>query len=286
MKKGLIMEGGAMRGMFTAGVVDVFLENNIDFDGAIGVSAGATFGCNIKSKQIGRAIRYNLNYCDDYRYGSFKSFLRTGDFFDEDFCYHEIPFKLDLFDTKTFTENKMEFYVVGTNVKTGKAEYHKCYDGLNHDLKWIQASASIPLLSRIVHVDDKYMLDGGIADSVPLKYFESIGYDRNVVVLTQPYDFVKKKNKMTFACKIKYKRFPNFVHTFATRQDMYNETYDYIKQLENEGKIFVIRPPKKLDLSSAEKDKDKLKKAYEQGRVAALEAINERDIKGFLENNE
>lgn len=283
MKKGLVMEGGAMRGMFTSGVIDVFMENDIEFDGAIGVSAGATFGCNIKSKQIGRAIRYNTKYCHDYRFGSFKSFMKSGDFFDVDFCYNEIPFKLDIFDTKTFTENPLDFYVVATNVLTGKPEYHKCYDGLDEDLQWIQASASIPIISKIVRIGKKLLLDGGIADSVPIKYFQSLGYDKNVVVLTRSYEFVKKKSKLSPLCAIKYKRFPEFVKTFTTRQDMYNATYDYIKAEEAKKNIFVIKPAKELDLSSAEKDVNKLRKAYEEGRKAALEAINERNLKEYLE---
>lgn len=282
IKTGLIMEGGAMRGMFTAGVIDVFMENDITFDGAIGVSAGATFGCNLKSHQIGRPIRYNCRFCNDKRYGSFRSFFKTGDVFDVDFCYRELPFELDIFDTDTFTNNPMDFYVVASNVETGKAEYHKCYDGLNNDLDWIRASASIPILSNIVKVDGLKLLDGGIADSVPLKYFESIGYNRNVVILTQPDDYRKKKNKMTPLCKIKYTHFPKFVEAFENRHIMYNDTISYIRERESIGEIFVIRPPKKLDLSNMEKNPEKLKAAYEVGRSAAMEALSERKLKEWM----
>ena len=125
MKTGLVMEGGSMRGMFTAGVIDVFMENGIEFDGAVGTSAGATFGCNYKSKQIGRSIRYNCRFCNDPRYGSFKSLMKTGDFFDADFCYKQIPEILDVFDIETFESNPMEFYVTATDVESGKAVYHK-----------------------------------------------------------------------------------------------------------------------------------------------------------------
>jgi len=281
-KTGLIMEGGAMRGMFTAGVIDVFMENNISFDGAIGVSAGATFGCNIKSRQIERSIRYNCNYCNDKRYGSFKSWFKTGDIFDVDFCYREIPFELDVFDTDTFVSNPMAFYVVATNVLSGGAEYHKCYDGLGKDLQWIRASASIPIMSRIVNVDGYKLLDGGIADSVPLKYFERIGYDRNVVILTQPDSYRKQKNKLTPVCKMMYRHFPKFVEAFENRHIRYNDTIDYIRQEEKAGNIFVIRPKEKFDLSSLEKNPEKLKAVYELGRQAGLEAVNVRNISAWL----
>lgn len=279
---GLVMEGGAMRGMFTAGVIDVFMENGITFDGAVGVSAGATFGCNIKSKQIGRAIRYNCKYCGDDRYGSFKSFIKTGDIFDSDFCYHTVPYELDVFDTDTFKENPMEFYVVAADVESGKPYYHKCLDGKEADIEWIKASASVPIVSNMVEIDGHKYLDGGIADSIPLKFIESIGYDRNVVILTQPDGFVKKKNKATPICRFKYRKYPNFVHTFANRQYMYNDTTKYVKEREEAGDIFVIRPPHKLELSSIEKDPENLRKAYNLGRDEALKAINERNLKEWL----
>ena len=167
MKTGLILEGGAMRGMYTAGVLDVMMENNIWVDGAVGVSAGAVFGCNYKSKQIGRTIRYNKKYGRDPRYAGFHSLLKTGDYFGTEFCYHEIPERLDPFDTETFEKNPVEFYVVGTDVTTGKAVYHKCTNGKDKDLEWFRASASMPLLSNIVEVDGYRLLDGGIADSIP-----------------------------------------------------------------------------------------------------------------------
>ena len=282
MKKGLVLEGGAMRGMFTAGVIDILLENNVIFDGAVGVSAGATFGCNIKSEQIGRSIRYNCRFCDDYRYGSLNSFFKTGNIYDVDFCYHEIPDKLDIFDSETFANNPMEFYVVAADVESGKPAYHKCADGKSADLEWIRASASVPIVSEIVEIDGGKYLDGGIADSVPLRFFESIGYDRNVVVLTQPDSYIKKKNKATPLCKLIYRKYPNFVDIFENRHYMYNETIEYIREKEQNGDIFVIRPPHKLELSNIEKDPAKLKRAYMLGRDTALEAIEKRGLLSWL----
>ena len=169
MKTGLVMEGGALRGLFTAGVIDVLMENGITFDGAIGVSAGATFGCNIKSGQIGRAIRYNVKLCKDRRYFSFWSLILTGNLFGKNFCYHKIPEKIDPFDNDAFEKNPMEFYLVCTDVETGKPVYKKCdrLDGGN--LEWVRASASLPLVSEIVEIDGMKLQDGGISDSIPLK---------------------------------------------------------------------------------------------------------------------
>ncbi|MBQ7345777.1 MAG: patatin family protein, partial [Oscillospiraceae bacterium] len=176
MKKGLILEGGAMRGMFTAGVIDVMMEHGIGFDGAIGVSAGAAFGCNYKSKQIGRVIRYNTRFCQDRRYGGFRVLLKTGNYYSKEFCYEEVPLKHDLFDFDTYEADPMEFYVVCTDVDTGKAVYHR-FEGRNdHGFEWIRASASMPLVSEMVQIDGRKMLDGALADSIPIRYFESIGY--------------------------------------------------------------------------------------------------------------
>ena len=196
MKKGLILEGGAMRGMFTAGVIDVMMENRILFDGAVGVSAGAAFGCNYKSGQIGRVIRYNTKYCNDPRYCGIRSLIRTGNLYNTDFCYGEVPLKQDVFDFDAYKNNPMAFYVVCTDIETGKAVYRK-YDGMeDHGFDWIRASASMPLVSQIVEIDGQKLLDGGIADSIPVRFFERIGYDRNIVVLTQPADYQKKKNRL------------------------------------------------------------------------------------------
>lgn len=282
MKTGVVMEGGAMRGMFTAGIIDVFLERNVTFDGAIGVSAGATFGCNLKSKQQGRAIRYNCNLSNEYKYGSFRSWLETGDLYDVEFCYHKLVDELDPWDAKTFVENPMDFWVVAANVETGEAEYHKLSDGGRHDIEWIRASASIPICSRIVEVDGLKLLDGGIADSVPLQFFESLGYDRNLVILTQPDVYRKKKNKATPICRFMYRKYPKFVEIFANRHFRYNANIDYIRQQEKEGKIFVIRPDEKLDVKPAEKNPDKLRAVYEIGRQAALKAIDEDGLIQWL----
>ncbi|MBQ7120305.1 MAG: patatin family protein [Oscillospiraceae bacterium] len=282
MKKGLVMEGGAMRGLFTAGVIDVLMENKITFDGAVGVSAGAAFGCNYKSRQLGRALRYNVRFCRDKRYCSLRSLIKTGDLFGADFCYRQIPCELDKFDMEAFSENPMEFYVVATDIETGKPLYWRCTDGGEDDLAYIKASASMPLAANIVEKDGKKLLDGGMSDSVPLKFFESRGYDRNVVILTQPGEYIKGKNKAMPLIKMKYRKYPNLIETMKNRHVEYNKTTEYINKAESEGKVFVIRPPHSLPVGRIEKDPEKLKSAYNIGREEALKKLSA--LKKFLED--
>ena len=293
MKTGLVLEGGAMRGMFTAGVLDVLMEHGITVDGAIGVSAGAVFGCNYKSHQIGRTIRYNTEYCKDKRYASFGNLLRTGNLYSEQFCYHTVPEKLDPFDAKTFREDPMDFFVVCTDVRTGDPIYHKCRTGdpIYHkcrtgdaeDIQWMQASASMPLAAKIVKIGHYQLLDGGIADSIPVRFFESIGYKRNLIVLTQPKDFVKKKNKMLPAIRARYLRYPAFVEAVADRHERYNETLEHVAMLEQTGQAFVIRPPIPLEIGSMERDPAQLRRVYDTGRAVAEIQVDK--IAAFVEQS-
>ena len=280
MKTGLIMEGGAMRGMFTAGVLDVLMENGLVTDGAIGVSAGAVFGCNYKSHQIGRVIRYNTEYCNDKRYASFKNLVKTGNLYSEQFCYHEVPEKLDPFDEAAFAASHMDFFVVCTDVKTGEPIYHKCRKGDAEDVLWMEASASMPLAAKIVKIGHYGLLDGGVADSIPVRFFESIGYKRNLIILTQPKGYIKKKNKFLPAIRAKYFRYPAFVEAVADRHERYNETLSYISMLEQAGKDYVIRPPIPLEIGAMERDPAQLRRVYETGRAVAQ--IQVEKIRDFL----
>lgn len=280
MKTGLIMEGGAMRGMFTAGVLDVLMENGLVTDGAIGVSAGAVFGCNYKSHQIDRVIRYNTEYCNDKRYASFKNLVKTGNLYSEQFCYHEVPEKLDPFDEAAFAASPMDFFVVCTDVKTGEPIYHKCRKGDAEDVLWMEASASMPLAAKIVKIGHYGLLDGGVADSIPVRFFESIGYKRNLIILTQPKGYTKKKNKFLPAIRAKYFRYPAFVEAVADRHERYNETLSYISMLEQAGKDYVIRPPIPLEIGAMERDPAQLRRVYETGRAVAQ--IQVEKIRDFL----
>ena len=282
MKKGLIMEGGAMRGMFTAGVIDVMMENGIAFDGAIGVSAGAAFGCNYKSRQIGRVLRYNTRFCQDKRYGGFRVLLKEGNYYSKSFCYEEVPYRLDLFDFDTYERNPMEFYVVCTDVDTGKAEYHKYESRHDHALEWIRASASMPLVSQMVEIDGRNYLDGALADSIPVRFFESIGYDRNITILTQPQGFRKKPDSLLPLMKLYYRKYPALVRAMCTRHEQYNASLHYIARKEAAGEMLVIRPAEKLPINRTEKDPQKLKAVYEIGRQTALDQL--ADILLFLQD--
>ena len=270
MKTGLVMEGGAMRGLFTAGIIDVLMENNIEFDMAVGVSAGAAFGCNYKSRQIGRVIRYNKRFAKNWHYRSFRSLLVTGDLYGGDFCYHELPEELDKFDYDEYRNNPMEFYAVVTDMETGKPLYKSLPQCDYNELEWMRASASMPLASKVVKVDGHALLDGGISDSIPLEFAEKQGCDKTLVILTQPIDYVKHEYKIMPIIKMALHKYPNTVKTIANRHEMYNAQTAYVKVRESEGTAFVLRPPRALGVSALENDPDKLQEVYDLGREVAI----------------
>jgi predicted patatin/cPLA2 family phospholipase len=280
MKKGLIMEGGAMRGMFTAGVIDVMMEHGIEFDGAIGVSAGAAFGVNYKSRQIGRAIRYNERFCNDKRYCSLWNLVRDGNLYSKDFCYGEVPLVHDPFDFEAYEANPMEFHIVCTDIVTGKPHYHEFKGRDDHEFDWIRASASMPLVSEIVEIDGLKLLDGGIADAIPLQYFESIGYSRNVVILTQHAEYDKKETSAMFFIRFLYRKYPALIQAMEVRHLMYNAQRDYVNRQEAAGNTLVIRPTEPLPVKRLTKDPAVLRATYNIGRATAEKRLNE--IRNYL----
>ncbi|MBQ8523790.1 MAG: patatin family protein [Clostridia bacterium] len=275
MKKGLVLEGGAMRGMFTCGVADVMMEKGIAFDGAVGVSAGAVFGCNYKSGQAGRAIRYNMRFSRDKRYCSMRSLIKTGDLYGADFCYRELPQKLDIFDYDAYNSSKMEFYAVCTDVETGKPVYHRCDTCDEYEIEWLRASASMPLVSRVVEIEGRGYLDGGISDSIPLSFFESIGYGKNIVVLTQPRGYVKEKNRALPLMKLMLKKYPRLIDAMERRHEMYNRQCEYVFSRERQGDVLVICPDSALPIGRIEKDPEKLRAVYDIGRENCQRRISE-----------
>ena len=281
-KTGLVLEGGAMRGMFTAGVLDVMMENGIRFDGAMGVSAGAVFGCNFKSGQIGRSLRYNMRFCDDPRYCSFESLIRTGNLYGVDFCYDEIPNKLDPFDAQAYRENPMPFYAVCTNVETGKAIHKRLDRGDSRDMQYFRASASMPIVSQIVEADGYKLLDGGITDSIPLLAMERRGYPRNVVILTQPLGYVKEKSGILPLVHVTMRKYPYLIKAMDVRHIRYNRQTAYVREQELAGKAFVIRPPYALGISRTEDDPAELRRVYEIGRAEMEKRLPA--LKEFLDN--
>ena len=281
MKTALILEGGAMRGMFTCGVIDVFLENGVEFDGAAGISAGATFGCNFKSRQAGRALRYNKRYGRDPRYCSLRSLVLTGDLYGADFCYRELPEVLDPFDRAAFRENPMAFYVGATDIETGKIVYHRCVDGGEADIQWMRASASMPLVSRPVALEGRLLLDGGIVDAVPYAYMEKLGYDRNVAVLTQPKGYRKQPARGMALFRLGLRRWPKAAEAMAARHEVYNRQMAEIDAREAAGDMLVIRPRESLGISRTEKRPSELERVYRLGREETMKRLDE--VRAYLE---
>lgn len=281
MKKALVLEGGSMRGLFSAGVLDVMMENGIEFDAVIGVSAGAAFGCNYKSKQIGRAIRYNLKFAHNWRYCSMRSLVMTGDIFGADFCYHKLPAELDVIDKETYEANPTDMIVVCTDVHTGKPVYHKINELTDEAMEWMRASASMPFVSRVVHVDGRDMLDGGISDSIPVKYAVDQGYDKIVVVLTRPEGYVKEPFGHDSAVRFAMRRYPRLAQAVLDRHRMYNREIRMIGELEKEGRIFVIRPDEPIDVGRIEHDTVKLHAAHAAGLEKGAEIVDA--VKEYLE---
>lgn len=273
MKRGLVLEGGAMRGLWTAGITDVMMEHDIWPDGLVGVSAGAAFGCNYKSRQIGRAIRYNMRFAKDSRYSGIRSLLTTGDYFNAEFDYHIVPKQYEIYDDDAFNRNPMEFIVVCTDVETGEAVYQPLTEANYDTYEWIRASASMPLVSKVVSIQRRKLLDGGVADSIPLAYTESRGYDRNVVVLTQPLGYQKEHNRLMPLMRLALRRYPEMIKALDYRHIMYNKQLEYVAQAEREGRCLVIRPDTKIPIGHISHNPQQMQHVYQIGR-----AIGERYI--------
>lgn len=271
MKIGLVLEGGAMRGMFSAGVLDIFLDEQLHFDGIIGVSAGALFGVNLLSKQRGRALRYNLRFLNDPRYMGWRSLLTSGDIVNKNFAYYQVPFQYDPFDNETFKQSPSDFYATVTNLETGLAEYLKI-DDVFAQMEILRASASMPFVSKIVEVDGQKYLDGAIADSIPVRQAQAMGFDKIVVVLTRTQDYRKSPSPAIFS-KLRYAAYPKFAQAVQNRYACYNAQVEEIRQLEREGKIFVIRPSQDLAIKRIEKDPQKVQAMYDLGVRDAQQSL-------------
>lgn len=274
MKVGLVLEGGGMRGLYTAGVLDAFMEAGITVDGIVAVSAGALFGVNYVSGQKGRAIRYNKRFIKNRRYMGLWSWLTTGNMVNKDFTYYKVPMELDAFDQEAFAEAGKPFYVVVTNVETGQAEYRAIHH-VFEEMEWLRASSALPVASKIVEIDGKKYLDGGLSDSIPVSFAQSLGFDRLIVVLTQPKSY-RKQPSSGRVYKLLYKKYPQFVAVASKRYQQYNASLDKIDQLETDGQVFTIRPQADLKIGRLEKNPDKLDEIYgsglEDGRHS-LEAV-------------
>jgi predicted patatin/cPLA2 family phospholipase len=272
-KIGLVLEGGGHRGIYTAGVLDVFAENKIFVDAVMGVSAGCVHGASFLSGQIGRSLRYTTKYCDNPNYMGFRSLITTGNFFNEDFCYYKLPEILDPFDNDAFDKNPTQFFAVCTDVKTGNPIYHECESLKGDKIKWLQASASMPLVSKIVKVDDELLLDGGISDSIPIQKMQEMGFEKNIVILTQEKGYAKKANSLLPIIKRVYKKYPELIKAVENRHLVYNQQLEYLEEQEKSGKVIIIRPSEKPVASRTEKDKQKILETYNLGKKDALSML-------------
>lgn len=276
---GLVLEGGGMRGLYTAGVLDFFMEKDLYFKKGFGVSAGACHGCSYFCRQPERALRVSVNYLDEKNYCGFGTLIRTGDFFGVEMVYHTIPEKLYRLDNEAYKASGAEFFAVVTNCETGRAEYRRLED-MYGDLNYIRASASLPLLSRMVEIGGNKYLDGGMTDSIPIKFAQESGCKKNIVILTQPRSYRKEPGGAYPAMKLKYRKYPNLLKAIKNRHIMYNDTLDYIAEQEKLGKILVIAPEAGLGVGRIEKDKGKLNGIYEKGRSDGERSYNA--IKEFI----
>lgn len=261
---GLVLEGGGLKGVYTAGVLDLFLDRGIEFSSVYGVSAGACCMCSYLSKQRGRAYDVNVDYLDTRYYCSRRSLLTTGDLFHADICYHLIPEYLYPYDYETFDKYEGKVYSVATDIVKGRAEYFRILD-MKKDIDKIRASASLPLVSRNVKIDGGLYLDGGISDAIPLQKSVMDGNRKNVVIMTKEKGFVRRPTSQLALFKVRYAKYPKVWELMAERHINYNEQVAYIERQQAAGAAFVIRPEKASDVGRVEKNKEKLRALYRQG---------------------
>lgn len=280
MKTGLVLEGGGLRDMFTAGILDILMDAAVSFDGIIGVSAGATFGCNYKSHQPGRSLRYNKNEAGNWRYCSLRSWITTGDLIGAEYAYHTLPKERDVFDNDTFMADPTRFAVVCTDVETGRPVYHDIESLDDEGLEWLRASASLPIVSQAVKVGGLKLLDGGITDSIPLAYWQSEGYERNVVILTQPAGFVKKRTRLMPFFRLFCRQYPAIIKAMACRHEMYNAQLEYLKREADKGNTLILCPEHTLDIGRTEMKPEKMQRIYDEG--VAYGKAHLQDIRNFL----
>ena len=280
MKNGLVLEGGGFRGLFTSGILDVMMERDLRFDGLVGVSAGALFGVNFKSHQIGRGLRYNLRYKDHPEYMGLRALIRTGNIVGPEFAYHVLPFDLDPVDVETFRADPIEFWAVCTDVLSGEPVYHRIDEFTHESIEWLRASASMPLVSKPVEIDGRVLLDGGMVDSIPLEAFQRMGYVRNVVILTQPKGFRKHPMKLNWAFRLFCRRYPLIARTMEYRHEMYNSQLAYLAEAEKNGEVLVLCPDAPLGIGRTETNGPRMQAVYDAGVALARREWNR--IQAFI----
>ena len=279
-KTGIVLEGGGMRGMYTCGILDVLMENHIYVDGMVGVSAGIAFGCNYKSRQAGRALRYNVRFANDKRYSGIISLLKTGNYYNADFAYKLVPTHYDVFDSNVFEDSPMECYAVCFDVKSGAGVYQRLTRVDDDFFEWIRASASMPVVAQPVAVGGRLLLDGGLADSIPLEFMMNKGYNRNIVILTREEGYRKTAERGMWLMKPLLRKWPKVIEALQKRPAHYNMQLQKVREEERAGNAFVFRPLKPLNVSRTTHDAAEMNRVYRQGREEALQRLDE--LKRFL----
>ena len=269
-----------MRGMYTCGILDVLMEKHIYLDGMVGVSAGIAFGCNYKSRQAGRALRYNVRFAKDKRYSGMMSLLKTGNYYNAWFAYHLVPTHYDVFDYNAFNDSTMECYAVCFDVNTGEGVYKQLTQVDEDCFEWIRASASMPVVAKPVDVGGKMLLDGGLADSIPLEFMMKKGYERNVVILTREDGYRKTTEHGLWLMKPFLRKYPKVIEALQHRPALYNKQLQLVREQERKGTAFVFRPMKPLNVSRTTHDAAEMNRVYQQGREEALQRLDE--LKKFL----
>lgn len=272
---GLVLEGGGMRGLYTTGVLDFFMEKSLYFPYVIGVSMGACNGLSYISRQKGRNKNINVNYVNDPRYLSYKNLILKKGLFGAEFIFDELPNKLEIFDIETFTKAKEKFVVAVTDCDRGEAVYFEkseCKDKDVYDV--VKASSSLPFMAPVVKFRGLNLLDGGVADPIPIKKSIKDGNNKNVIILTRNKGYVKKPFKMKFLARKIYSQYKGLTDAIVYRYKKYNSTLAYIEKLEREGKVFVMRPRENLKVKRIEKDKNKLIELYNQGYEEASQCYD------------
>lgn len=265
-KIGLVCEGGGQRIVHTAGILDFFLENNLHFPYVIGVSAGASNSLSYVSRQIGRNRIVDIDFAKDRRYSSFSNFLRNGSVFGMEFLFDELPNHLIPFDYETYFNSSSEHVIGITNSQTGKTEYYYKKNIARESLMDITiASCSLPFMGKIKTINDKNYLDGGISDPIPIRKAIEDGYEKNVVLLTQKFDYRKEPFKNFNLLKKFFKGYEGIEDIMENRHNIYNETLDYLNELEADGKAFIFRPKDLLEVGRTTKNTKKLESLYNQG---------------------
>lgn len=278
---GLVLEGGGMRGVYTAGVLDVFMEEGIEFPYCIGVSAGACNAVSYVAGQRQRHLRSSVNYLQDKRYMSLENLLRTGNLMSGHFVFQTLAYELEPVDADHFSQSDCELTVVVTDCETGLPVYCKV-DDVHGSCPLVQASSTIPMMMETVELDGKFYVDGGIGDSIPLKRAQEDGYEKNVVILTRDLEYRKEPMRIFPMMRRRYREFPKLIEALAARYQMYNRQVEYVLEQEKEGKAYVIRPQGPVNIGMVERNKEKLHALYQQGREQAEREM--KAIRAFLED--